>query len=95
MFYGKLRDKLERLEDKADVSPAEDGTLLLFHGAKLLPAQKDPAGRRLIQAADEIQKGCFSAAGFPDNGGKFPFLQGERDVSEGLDTVFALAVCFA
>ncbi len=36
LFYGQLWDKLEGLEDEADVAAAEDSTFLFGHGEELL-----------------------------------------------------------
>ncbi len=95
LLHRQLRDQVERLENKANVPAAEDGQRLFLHGEGVLFIDIDPPRGGGVQCSNHIQQCTFTGAGFPNDGYKFPFGNGEADVLQGVYRCFAAAIRFA
>jgi hypothetical protein len=85
-----LEEKVE-LEDEADFLVAEEGEFVLVEIGDDLAGDFDGAVVGLIEEAEEIEEGAFTAAGRAHDGVDALGVEMERDVVEDLDAIFILA----
>ena len=87
-------NKIVHLKYKADVAAAENGELLVGHGAEFLSVNENLAGGGNVQTANHMQKRGFSAAGGADNCRKFPLFYSQVYIFQSVDSRVAASVNF-
>src|SRR4030067_1927819 len=83
------RDQSKELKDKANRSPAHVGALVAVELADILAVDKHVPAGRLVQAADQLQKGGLTRARRSDQGSEFATLNGKTDTAQSLSLDFA------
>ena len=91
VLEGEGVQEVKILEHKAQIFPPEGGQAALGDGGEVFAVQKDLAGGGPVQRCQDVQQGGFAGAGFTHHRHKFPGLQVEGDIGEGLDLVAAKA----
>ena len=79
------RQQVEGLEDEADFAVADFGELVVVHLADAGAVQFVAAGRRRVEAADQVHQRGFAGAGRPHDGDVFAALDFQRHVAQGVD----------
>ena len=79
----QLVDEVEALEDEADVAFAVLGALFLFQCADFLAEELVLARGGVVEEAEDVEEGGFTAAGGTHDGYEFALLDVEGDVVEG------------
>ena len=92
---GKAGNEVEALENKADLPVAYGGKLMVRQGGYIAAFENIGAVGRRVQAAEQVHQGGFSRARLADDSDKFPFVNGQRNVRQGPDFVFAGMIDFA
>jgi hypothetical protein len=87
--------KVEALEDEADLGAAHFGAFAVGEFGEVGAADKDRAGGRVGETAEDVEQGGFSGAGGADDGDELAWSDGEVDVAEGGNLEFAGSVGFA
>jgi hypothetical protein len=82
---GEDRDKVEGLKDEADLLAAENRGLRRAEAGGVCALDEDAAGGGLVNAADEVEEGGFSAATGARDGEKFATVNCEAEAVEGGD----------
>ena len=77
LAHGEVREKGIALKDLVDVA------LVRRVVGNVMAADKDLPAGRLLEAADQAEAGCLSAAGWPEEGHEFTFGDLEADAVEG------------
>src|SRR5215467_12847504 len=78
-------EKLEGLEDKADLVAAQSRESAVVHVGRAPAVDQDRAGRGKIHAADKVQQGGFAAAAAAHDRCKFAWFERQRDAVQGAD----------
>ena len=92
---GEGGEKVEALEDEADLGAAHFGALGVGEFGEVGAVDEDRAGGGVGEAAEDVEEGGFSGAGGADDGDELAGGDGEVDVAEGGDLEFAGAVGLA
>lgn len=79
---GDPREKVEVLEDDADVLASQDASLFLGKGREIFSFYEDATVRRAIQAADQVEKRALAAAAWTHDRHELAGRDRERDVLE-------------
>ncbi len=82
------------LEDKADLSSAENGQFLVFKFGQLLAIHDHLAGGGHIQSADHVQQRGFTTAGGSHDSYKFALFYGKGHTIQGSGNVRLCAIIF-
>lgn len=72
VLQGKGVEKVEVLENKAEVIPTESGDLFFPDGDEIFALKEHLAARRLVEGGEDIEQGGFARAGFAHDGDVFP-----------------------
>ncbi len=86
------RQEVERLEDHADRVTAIPGEFERRERGDVLAEGDNGAGGGAVESGDEIQQGGLSGAGRAEEGEKFVWENGERDIVDGADGGFTHGV---
>ena len=86
---GERGEKIEALENEADLAAAELGALGVSHGGEVVAIDIDFAARGLREAADDVKERGFAAAGRAHDGDGFAGEHVEIDAAKGGDFHFA------
>jgi len=84
------RKEIEKLKNEADLIAAQTSELVVREAAEPRAVHFNLAGRRRIQAADEIQQRRLAGARGPDDGGHLAARNFEVDIVERRDLSFSL-----
>ncbi len=95
LFHIQLRNQVKGLENKSDISPAEDRKPFVVHGEDILAVDEYLAGSRDIQGAQHIKERTFAGTGFSDNGDKFALGDGKTDFLQRMHGSLAASVSLA
>ena len=82
------------LKSKADLLAAKSGAFCFAHGAQVLPADQNRAGRRFEQRSQHGKHRCFARPAGANQGHKFPFMDTERNSIHRVDQAAAALVGF-
>ena len=88
-------EKVEALEDEADLGAAHSGALGVGEFGEVCAVDEDRAGGGVGEAAEDVEEGGLSGAGGADNGDELAGSDGEVDVAKGGNLEFAGAVGLA
>jgi hypothetical protein len=89
---GELVHQVEGLEDEADRAAAQASECLLAELVDAPPREPHLAGRRALQAAEQVQQGGLAAAAWPHHGQRLAGGDLQLDPVEGADDARALSV---
>ena len=79
------RDEVERLEDEAGPVAAQARGLVVVEGADRLALEEDLAGRRPVEAAEELEERALAAARRTHQGDELAGRHGQGHAAQGLD----------
>ena len=82
---GQDRDQAERLEDERDRAPADLRRLVLAQARDLRPVDDDGAGRRLVEAAEEVEQRRLARARSAAHGEQLPAGDVDVDAAQRVD----------
>ena len=82
---GHGRNQVEGLEDDPHMLTAEAGQSVLVEGAEVLAGDRDAAGARPLQPADDGQERGFAGAGRADHRHMAAMIDGEADTAQNVD----------
>ena len=91
---GLLHKQMEALKDHADIPPGGP-KLMLRKGGKFLPAYEHFAGSGFFQQVDAAHQSAFACAGQADDAEDLSLPDGQIDILQGMNGIFAAAECFA
>jgi hypothetical protein len=80
----RARQQIELLEDKTDLAIADLGQLIVVQRVHVHPGELVQAGRRLIQATDDVHQGRFAGTAGPHDGGQIAFVDGQCRTAQGM-----------
>jgi hypothetical protein len=89
---GLRRDEVERLEDHADDAEAEAGQLDGRQAGEVVAGDREGAGGRAVEAAQEVEQGGLAGAGLAQEGDALAAGDLEGDAAEGVHRGGGLAV---
>src|SRR5216683_8355498 len=89
---GEGGEKVEALEDEADLGAAHFGAFGVGEFGEVGAVDQDRAGGGVGEAAEDVEEGGFSGARGADDGDELAGSDGEVDAAEGGDLEFAGAV---
>ena len=92
---GERGKEVELLEDESDAGAAHFGPLGIGEGREVDAADENAAGTGAGEAAEQVEKGGFAAAGWSDDGDKLAGFDGKGRVAKSRNFEFAAAVGFA
>ena len=81
---GEFREKVVELENESDGLVSQSGQFIFVHLVGPFSVDVDLAVCGLVQGADDIQQGAFSASGLPDDGVEAAFLDSQVQVKQNL-----------
>jgi hypothetical protein len=82
LAHGQRRNQVERLKYEADVPAPKERALLVVHARDVLVVDEHVAGRRLVDAADQIQQRALAAAAAPEQHDEFAARELNRNIFE-------------
>ena len=94
LVYIQHRQEVEKLVDQTDLTPAENGQLVLLEGVQVGAVQKDPAAGGFVHAPQDVQQGGLPAARGTHDGDELPLFHREGHIVQGLHGVLRGAVGF-
>ena len=91
----QVGEQVELLEDEADEDVAHVRELVLVEGLHVVAGQPEDAGRRHVEAAEDVHERRLARARRPGDGDELVLLDAQRDVAQGDDLGGAGAVDLA
>jgi hypothetical protein len=85
LLRGQHREQVEELKDETDAAPAQQREFVVAHVGDLLAADPHLAGRRHVQAGEDVHQGRLAGAGRAHHGGEFTGGHAHRDAAQGVD----------
>ena len=86
------REQVEELEDEADVLAPQFRQIVVAELRDLRAGDRDVAGGRLVEPGEDVHQRRLARAGRPHHGRHLARLDLDRDATQGIDGVVALAV---
>jgi len=92
LLGAQRRQKVEELEDEADVLAAEPGQLLVVQPGDVGAVDEDRAGGRAVESGEDVHERGLARAGRAHHGRHATARDLQRDAAEGVDRGVAVAV---
>lgn len=91
---GQGRDQVEKLKDKADMLPPEQGPLALAQAVNGDAIDQDIPAIRRVNPTDEVKQGAFAGAAVAEQEDKFAALEGRVDAGQNDMALLAFGITF-